>query len=127
MATKPNQTTASVPPAKLQKADSREPRTGSLVNLASPQKSMAATVDDAKIQPKEDLTMNILFQNNFTNHFTLNESLTCLHIKVLGAKHIKGTKGEHVNSLVRVQFADFDFKDVIIFLMTLIEYLSRLS
>lgn len=33
-------------------------------------------------------------------------------VKVIGGKHLKGSKGEHVNSLVRVQFADYDFKDV---------------
>jgi hypothetical protein len=33
-------------------------------------------------------------------------------VKVLGAKYLKGSKGDHINSLVRVQFADFDFKDV---------------
>jgi hypothetical protein len=35
-----------------------------------------------------------------------------LTVKVLGAKHLKGSKGDHINSLVRVQFADYDFKDV---------------
>ncbi|KND04050.1 uncharacterized protein SPPG_01495 [Spizellomyces punctatus DAOM BR117] len=34
-----------------------------------------------------------------------------LTIKVLSAKNIKGAKGDHVNSFVRVQFADFDYKE----------------
>jgi hypothetical protein len=33
---------------------------------------------------------------------------------VVQATNIKGSKGEHVNSLVRTQFADFDFKDTTI-------------
>jgi hypothetical protein len=32
-------------------------------------------------------------------------------IKVIHAANIKGSKGEHVNSMIRSQFADFDFKD----------------
>lgn len=37
-----------------------------------------------------------------------------LTIKVVQATSIKGAKGEHVNSFVRTQFADFDFKDVML-------------
>ncbi|KAI9204949.1 uncharacterized protein BJ171DRAFT_423701, partial [Polychytrium aggregatum] len=32
-------------------------------------------------------------------------------IRVISARNIRGVKGEHVNSFVRVQFADFDYKD----------------
>ncbi|KAI8929249.1 hypothetical protein BC831DRAFT_6458 [Entophlyctis helioformis] len=32
-------------------------------------------------------------------------------IKVINAVNIRGSKGEHVNSFIRAQFADFDFKD----------------
>ncbi|KAJ3116253.1 hypothetical protein HDU96_010110 [Phlyctochytrium bullatum] len=39
------------------------------------------------------------------------EDTVVLSIRVLGAKNIRGAKGEHVNSFVRVQFADFDYKD----------------
>lgn len=35
-----------------------------------------------------------------------------LTIKILSARNIRGAKGEKVNSFVRVQFADFDYKDV---------------
>lgn len=36
-----------------------------------------------------------------------------LTIKVKGASNVRGSKGEHVNSFVRVQFADFDYREVI--------------
>jgi hypothetical protein len=36
-------------------------------------------------------------------------------IKVVNAANIKGSKGEHVNSMIRSQFADFDFKDSTVF------------
>jgi hypothetical protein len=35
-----------------------------------------------------------------------------LKIKVIQASNLRGSKGEHLNSFIRVQFADFDFKDV---------------
>lgn len=35
-----------------------------------------------------------------------------LSIKIKEARNIRGSKGEHVSSLFRVQFADYDFKDV---------------
>jgi len=38
-----------------------------------------------------------------------------IHIKVVRAKNIKGLKGDRVNSFVRVQFSDFDYKDVMFF------------
>ena len=41
-----------------------------------------------------------------------NSSELIMKVTVLGAKHLKGSKGEHLNSLVRVQFADYDSKDV---------------
>ncbi|KAJ3268376.1 hypothetical protein HDU76_011438, partial [Blyttiomyces sp. JEL0837] len=34
-----------------------------------------------------------------------------LTVKVPSAKNVRGAKGEHVNSFIRVQFADFDFKE----------------
>jgi len=34
-----------------------------------------------------------------------------MNIKVIRAKNIKGLKGDRVNSFVRVQFSDFDYKD----------------
>ena len=34
------------------------------------------------------------------------------NVKVLSGKNIRGAKGEHVNSFVRIQFADFEYKDV---------------
>ncbi|KAJ3416941.1 Cilia- and flagella-associated protein 70 [Chytridiales sp. JEL 0842] len=40
-----------------------------------------------------------------------NSGTVTLSIKVNGARNIRGAKGEHVNSFVRVQFADFDYKD----------------
>ena len=40
-----------------------------------------------------------------------NDNVT-MTIRVIGGKNIRGAKGEHVNSFVRVQFADFDYKDV---------------
>ncbi|KAJ3101698.1 Cilia- and flagella-associated protein 70 [Phlyctochytrium planicorne] len=40
-----------------------------------------------------------------------SEDSVLLTIRVVSAKNIRGAKGEHVNSFVRVQFADFDFKD----------------
>ena len=33
-------------------------------------------------------------------------------VKVVKASHLRGSKGEHLNSFVRVQFADFDYKEV---------------
>lgn len=43
--------------------------------------------------------------------FTVHDSPLQMTIKVLQATNIKGSKGEHVNSYIRSQFADFDFKD----------------
>ncbi|KAJ3217632.1 Cilia- and flagella-associated protein 70 [Clydaea vesicula] len=34
-----------------------------------------------------------------------------LSVKILAGKGIKGLKGEHVNTFIRVQFSDFDFSD----------------
>ncbi|KAJ3297860.1 Cilia- and flagella-associated protein 70 [Borealophlyctis nickersoniae] len=38
-----------------------------------------------------------------------------LTIRVISAKNIKGAKGDRVNSFVRVQFADFDYKESPVF------------
>ncbi|KAI9363935.1 hypothetical protein DFJ73DRAFT_810162 [Zopfochytrium polystomum] len=42
---------------------------------------------------------------------TVSDGNVVLTIKVAGARNIRGVKGEHVNSFVRVQFADFDYKE----------------
>jgi hypothetical protein len=34
-----------------------------------------------------------------------------LNVRVSTAKNVRGTKGDRINSFVRVQFSDFDFKD----------------
>ena len=47
-----------------------------------------------------------------------------LVIKVQNAKNIRGLKGEHVNSFIRVQFADFDYKDVINYIYLLYAFFS---
>jgi hypothetical protein len=71
--------------------------------------------------------VNLNSQKNANNAVTTNASANeemgktstsgvTLTIKVSSAKNIKGSKGEHVNSLVRVQFADFDFKDACFFM-----------
>ncbi|KAJ3214771.1 Cilia- and flagella-associated protein 70 [Dinochytrium kinnereticum] len=40
-----------------------------------------------------------------------SEDCVVLSIRVISARNVRGAKGEHVNTFVRVQFADFDFKD----------------
>ncbi|KAI8911084.1 hypothetical protein EDD86DRAFT_246421 [Gorgonomyces haynaldii] len=42
---------------------------------------------------------------------TEDQQIVTMTIKVLSASNIKGSKGEHVNSFVRVQFADYDYRD----------------
>jgi hypothetical protein len=66
--------------------DGRESRTGSLLSLVPPK---SANVDENTTRAQE-ITMNI---------------------KVTSGKNIRGSKGEHVNSMIRVQWSDFDFKD----------------
>ena len=67
---------------------------------------------------KKDTPANAILQPQTTQESNTGENKeqtdsVTLHIKVVQATNIKGSKGDHVNSFVRVQFADFDFKDVL--------------
>lgn len=44
---------------------------------------------------------------------TPGDSIT-MTVRVFNAVNIRGSKGEHVNSFVRAQFADFDYKDSVV-------------
>ncbi|KAI8838398.1 hypothetical protein BC829DRAFT_447402 [Chytridium lagenaria] len=39
------------------------------------------------------------------------EDSVVLTVRVVAARNVRGAKGEHVNTFMRVQFADFDYKD----------------
>ncbi|KAI9098181.1 hypothetical protein DFS34DRAFT_619887 [Phlyctochytrium arcticum] len=62
-------------------------------------------------RPSVTASSNLLNQLRPEGEEHVPEGSVALTIKVTAAKNIKGAKGDHVNSFVRVQLADFDFKD----------------
>ncbi|KAI9002325.1 hypothetical protein BC832DRAFT_114900 [Gaertneriomyces semiglobifer] len=71
---------------------SRRPSMGSLSKINLSSKSEAVAKEEGS--PADHATGDLV-----------------LTVKVIGAKGIKGAKGDRVSSFVRVQFADFDYKE----------------
>lgn len=57
-------------------------------------------------------TCNLLTRYTIRIAKSLPKSDVTLTVTVKRAKNLKGSKGDKLNSFVRVQFADFDYKDV---------------
>jgi hypothetical protein len=62
--------------------------------------------------------------NNSPNPQANIPSGLVFNVKVLNGKNIRGAKGEHVNSFIRIQFADFDYKDVNVFCILLHQFIQ---
>lgn len=73
--------------------------------------SKKGTANSASSRPIGSYKNEALQDDHLYLPNSASNSSTNLRFKVINGKNIKGSKGEHSNLLVRVQFADLDFKD----------------